>query len=91
MSRSFRTIGGVTLAGTMLLSVGALGAERPKEATGLCKDGSFYTGTDQVNACKSNGGLQEWWGKVIPPKDVPNKDAVTNEAKSKDAPANDKR
>ena len=44
---------------------------RPKDATALCKDGTFYTGDTQAAACSKNGGLQEWWGKVAAPKDVP--------------------
>lgn len=44
---------------------------RPKEATALCKDGTFSSGDDQSTACKNNGGLQEWWGKNVAPKDAP--------------------
>ena len=85
MSKSVRVVCGLLLLGAALTTGVASAAERPKEATGICKDGSFYTGSDQVNACKNNGGLQEWWGKVVAPKDVPNKDAVTSDATSKDA------
>lgn len=85
MRNSLRLVGGLLLACSSLIATNASAAERPKEATGVCKDGTFYTGGDQLNACKNNGGLQEWWGKVVPPKDVPNKDAISNEAASKDA------
>lgn len=44
---------------------------RPKDATALCKDGTFYAGTDRATACSRNGGIQEWWGPVVAPKDVP--------------------
>ena len=43
----------------------------PKGSTALCKDGTFYTGDDQAKACQRNGGVQEWWGKVATPKEVP--------------------
>ena len=43
----------------------------PKGSTALCKDGTFYSGKDQAEACKRNGGVQEWWGTVAAPEDVP--------------------
>ncbi len=40
----------------------------PKDATALCKDGTFYSGSDQAMACSRNGGVQEWWGTVRAPE-----------------------
>ena len=65
----------IAAAGILLafsgLALAQVNTGKPKEATGLCKDGTFYTGSDQAAACSKNGGLQEWWGKVAAPKDVP--------------------
>lgn len=73
MRYNVRLLGGALVLGAMLASPAAMSVERPKEATALCKDGTFYTGADQLKACTKNGGVQEWWGKVLPPKDVPNR------------------
>jgi hypothetical protein len=64
----------ITVAATLAvatLATAQVDTGRPKDATGLCKDGTFHTGDDQATACRNNGGLQEWWGKVVAPKDAP--------------------
>jgi hypothetical protein len=69
---------GATLAGFAVVATAqvATGTSRPKQASALCMDGTFYTGSDQATACSGNGGVQEWWGKVVAPKDVPDAKTV---------------
>jgi hypothetical protein len=62
----------LTFAALLILPLALAAAQvatgtRPKGATAVCKDGTFYTGDDRTNACKRNGGLQEWWGKTVAP------------------------
>jgi len=71
MRTSSRLLTTGALLAIATIAAGQVDTGRPKDATGLCKDGTFYTGKDQSAACRSNGGLQEWWGTVAAPKDVP--------------------
>ncbi|HET8731262.1 MAG TPA: DUF3761 domain-containing protein [Moraxellaceae bacterium] len=36
-------------------------ATAPAGATGLCNDGSYYTGSSRSGACKGHKGLKEWY------------------------------
>jgi hypothetical protein len=67
-SRGFAAVAMLALAP---LAAAQVDTGKPADATALCKDGTFYSGNDQAAACKANGGIQEWWGKVVAPKDVP--------------------
>ena len=73
---------------TLLASAGAVAqvpTGAPKESTALCKDGTFYTGNDQQQACRRNGGVQEWWGKVVAPADVPDAAEIKDREKAEAA------
>jgi len=64
------------LAASLALAAGSaaiaqVNAGQPKDATAVCKDGSFSRSFDRATACRANGGVQEWWGKVVAPKDSP--------------------
>jgi hypothetical protein len=82
---------GLTLAAA---SHAAPPAGAPADSTGLCKDGSYYTGAEKKGACKGHKGVKDWWGKegATPGKDAKAapKASETTAAAAPAKPAGDK-
>lgn len=55
----------IVLPVALLVSAAALAqapANAPKGSTGLCVDGSYFSGKEKAAACKGHQGIEVWWG-----------------------------
>ena len=58
-------LGTIALAAGLIVSLGGHAqapATAPAGTTGLCKDGSYYSGATKKGACSKHGGVKEWYG-----------------------------
>ncbi len=61
-------VAGVLIVGTSLAQAPA---SAPAGATGMCKDGSYWTGATKKGACHGHKGIQIWYAAAAPAGGTP--------------------
>jgi hypothetical protein len=59
----------ITIVASVLIAATSLAqppASAPAGATGMCKDGSYWTGATKKGACHGHKGVQDWYAADVP-------------------------
>ena len=65
----FRSIKLISLMAGVLIatvSIAQAPAGAPAGSTGLCRDGSYWSGATKKGACRGHKGVQDWYGAAAP-------------------------
>jgi hypothetical protein len=71
---------GCTLLATFTAAALAQTPAKPANATGQCKDGSYWTGATKSGACRGHKGIQTWYAASATPAAAPVKPSPADTA-----------